>query len=200
MIHRSTRRVYIIDRANSRDITGKKKTSSVTKRRTSYFKSKKTKASNLEALVGGNPELLHTVPRKQQTTKVCLSAARADFNVIADIKSPYIKTRVSNLVMGRGITMEQHARSVRIKKYQDDLDAVRRDGEHLIDVPVEEHTEELCLTAVLNAPKAYYFIRSPLIREFCDNALRGSSLTPESFENAKIRRVGFFRGMQCGPK
>lgn len=197
MTYRPKRKIYGIDMAKSRDITNKKKTPS---RRASYFKSKKTKASNLEILVAGHPDLLQTISRKQQTTKVCLSAARADFNVIAAIKSPYIKTRVSNLVMGRGITMEQHARSVRIKKYQDDLDAVRHDGGHLIDVPADEHTEELCLTAVLQAPKAYYFIKDPLIREFCDKALRSRHLTAQSFEVAKQRKVGFFRGMGCGPQ
>ena len=77
---------------------------------------------------------------------------------------------------------------------------VRQDGEHLINVPPEEHTEELCLTAVLNDRKAYYFIKSPLIKDFCDKAMRNPYLTATSFEETKIKKVGFFRGMQRGPQ
>lgn len=118
-----------------------------------YYESMTGSIEEYAMMVNDDPSKLTGVPKRYHTVSVCLPAIRKDRYCLDLIKDEYVKSLFSDLLRDRDTYY---------------LDQVNKDVLSIKDIPKDFLTNDICMTAVTQNPKALEFIPKEMMTlEMC---------------------------------
>lgn len=152
-------------------------------------------------------ESLSAVPEKYKTYDLCLAAARKDLNAIYHVPKEFIDENFTGKFLeahknkrnaGAIVLNEiQDGTSVELsdeyKKTVRHIEKLKKNWEYIKNIPAEELTDKLCLTAVGINPEAIRYISrdrysNALAEKMVKHGEKGFELLPEEFKSLKLQR------------